>query len=83
MIKAQTAEREEFRRQFKRSKNETENAYSFAKFECTRYGKVIQQDKVIQECQGMLEWTRQEAKETISKERFHDERYRKVCEARD
>ena len=63
LIRAQTAEREEFRRQLKRSKNETENAYSFAKFECTKYKKVIQQDKVIQDCQQMLEQGRSDAKE--------------------
>ncbi len=47
LIKAQTAEREQYQRQLKRSANETENAYSFAKFECTKYRKVIQSDKII------------------------------------
>ena len=41
LIRAQAAEREQFQRQLKRAANETENAYSFAKFECTKYRKVI------------------------------------------
>lgn len=41
MIKAMTAERDNYHRQLKRTKNETENAYSFAKFECNKYRKVI------------------------------------------
>lgn len=47
LIKAQTAERDQYHRQLKRSANETENAYSFAKFECNKYRKVIQSDNVI------------------------------------
>ena len=51
-------------RQLKRASNETEHAYSFAKFECTKYRKVIKQDKVMQDCQQLLERGRTDAKES-------------------
>ena len=50
-------------RQLKRAGNETEHAYSFAKFECNKYRKVIRQDKIMQDCQTLLEDSRANAKE--------------------
>lgn len=41
LIKAQAAEREEYRRQLKRVTAEAENAYSFATYECNKYKKVV------------------------------------------
>ena len=63
LIKAMTAERDQFHRQLKRSKNETEHAYSFAKFECNKYRKVIKQDSIIQDSQDLLEKSRKDAHE--------------------
>ena len=83
LIKAQAAERLQYHRHLKRTSNEAEHAYSFAKFECEKYRKVVCRDKIIQGCQDMLERGRQTAKEFTSRDRFNDDRYRKVCQARD
>ena len=49
LIKAHQQEREQYTRELVRFRNEAENAYSFTKYECNKYKKVVTHDKVLQE----------------------------------
>ena len=48
LIKAHQQERGQYTKELARFRNESENAYSFAKYECNKYKKVITHDKVLQ-----------------------------------
>ena len=66
-----------------RFRNEAENAYSFTKYECNKYKKVITHDKILQGSQTLLAEARESEKEKATRERYHDDRYKAVCRSKD
>ena len=49
LVRALQQEREVYQHQLRRFRNEAENAYSFTKYECNKYKKVVTHDKILQE----------------------------------
>ena len=83
LIKAHQQEREQYKKELVRFRNESENAYSFTKYECNKYKKVITHDKVLQQSQTMLADSTGNEKEKVSRERYHNDRYKALSRNKD
>ena len=47
LMKALLHEREEYKKFFQKAKKDADSSYSFCKYECNRYDRVIKHEKVI------------------------------------